>query len=66
MSDIEEFITLCTTIRSNQDYDNFVNRYGVRRTDPLFWKMADWFQDIYQSNKPILSGLLDLNRYENR
>ncbi|NOY66468.1 MAG: isomerase [Gammaproteobacteria bacterium] len=66
LADVEEFATLCAAIRTNEDYDKFVDRYGVRRTDPFFWEMADWFQDIYQTNKPIMSGLFDLNRYENR
>ncbi len=66
LSDIEEFSKRCAAIRNNKDYENFVDQYGVRRTNPLFWELADWFQDDYKLKKPISSGLFDLNRYHNR
>jgi len=65
-SEVEAFAKLCAAIRNHDDYEKFVDRYGVRRTDPKFWALADWFQDEYARNKPIASGLLDLNRYHNR
>ena len=49
-----------------EEYERFVSVYGVRRTNPGYWAMADWFQDQYLREKPILAGLLDLNRYQNR
>ena len=66
LSEIEDFTKHCATIRNHKDYEKFVDKYGVRRTDPVFWELADWFQDEYQRNKPVLSGLFDLNRYQNR
>ncbi len=66
LSDIEEFSKRCAAIRNNKDYEKFVDQYGVRRTNPLFWELADWFQDDYKRKKPISSGLFDLNRYHNR
>jgi len=66
LSDIGDFTRRCAAIRNNGDYEKFVDRYGVRRTDPAFWAMADWFHDEYARNKPVLSGLFDLNRYQNR
>ena len=65
LEDIDEFSKICASIRNKQDYEQFVDRYGVRRTNPLFWEVSDWFQDKYKYNKPILSGLFDLNRYQN-
>ncbi len=41
-------------------------RYGLRRTDPEFGVVSDWFNDKYARDQPVLSGLFDLNRYENR
>ncbi len=64
-SDIENFTRRCAAIRNHKDYDKFVDLYGVRRTNPAFWEMADWFQDEYRRNKPVRSGLFDLNRYQN-
>lgn len=66
LSEIEEFAERCSAIRNRLDYESFVDRYGVRRTNPAFWELADWFQDEFKRNKLILSGLFDLNRYENR
>ena len=66
LSEIEDFTKHCATIRDHKDYEKFVDKYGVRRTSPEFWELADWFQDEYARNKPVLSGLFDLNRFQNR
>ncbi|NOY16154.1 MAG: isomerase [Gammaproteobacteria bacterium] len=66
LSEIENFTKLSTAIRNHNDYEKFVDQYGVRRTNPEFWELADWFQDKYRQNKPVLSGLFDLNRIHNR
>ncbi len=66
ISEIEDFTRLNAAIRNTDDYEKFVDRFGVRRTNPEFWALADWFQAHYKKNKPILSGLFDLNRIHNR
>jgi len=66
LSEIDDFAARCAEIRTHKDYEKFVDRYGVRRTDPAFWELADWFQDEFARNKPVTSGLYDLNRYQNR
>ncbi len=66
LSEIGEFTKRCAAIHNHDDYKKFVDQYGVRRTNPAFWEMADWFQDEYSQNTPVLSGLFDLNRYQNR
>mgnify|MGYP000019416243 CR=1 FL=1 len=45
---------------------SFIALYGVRRTNTGFWEIADWFHDQYARERPVLSGLFDLNRYRNR
>lgn len=65
-SEIDAFTERCAEIRNHKDYERFVDRYGVRRTNPGFWATADWFQAEYARNKPVVSGLFDLNRYQNR
>ena len=64
-SDIESFTKQCASIHNQQDYDNFVNKYGIRRTSSNYWETADWFQEEFKRNKAVLSGLFDLNRYKN-
>ncbi len=66
LSEIEEFAKHCAAIRNQEEYKQFVDRYGVRRTHPEFWQTADWFQNELARNKLVLSGLFDLNRYHNR
>ncbi|VAW83822.1 Fatty acid cis/trans isomerase [hydrothermal vent metagenome] len=65
LSEIDDFTKRCAAIRNHEDYEKFVDQYGVRRTHPEFWAVADWFQDELARKKPILSGLFDLNRYQN-
>ncbi len=66
LSEIEIFSKRCAAIRTAKDYEKFVDQYGVRRTNPVFWELADWFQNNERQRKPVLSGLFDLNRYQNR
>jgi hypothetical protein len=63
---IDDFTSRYIAIRDREDYEKFVALYGVRRTDTDFWEIADWFHDQYAREKPVLSGLFDLNRYRNR
>ena len=65
LADINGFTESCAAIRNHTDYEKFVDRYGIRRNNPVFWKMADWFQNQALKEKPIRSGLFDLNRYQN-
>lgn len=65
LSEIDDFAKRCAAIRNYGDYKKFVDQYGVRRTNPEFWDLADWFQDAQARSKLVLSGLFDLNRYQN-
>jgi hypothetical protein len=66
LADVDRFADQYAAIRGEEEYERFVERYGVRRTHPRFWETADWFHRQYGREKPRLSGLFDLNRYENR
>jgi len=66
LEDIEAFVADYNAIKNRQQYEAFVAHYGQRRTSEDFWKHADWFKEQYAREQPILSGLFDLNRYENR
>ena len=63
LSEVGDFARQCAAIRTEDDYEAFVERYGVRRTSPLFWQTADWFHDQSAREKPVRSGLFDLSRY---
>jgi len=66
LDDIEKFVTEYNAITNREQYEIFVARFGVRRTDERFWEMSDWFNAQYKREQPVLSGIFDLNRYQNR
>lgn len=66
LSELETFVELCASIHNDSDYEKFVDKYGIRRTNDKFWKMSDWFIEKHLRNRPISAGLFDLNRYQNR
>jgi len=66
LSQVGDFAERYAAIRDRTDYERFVGVFGVRRTRSSFWETADWFQDYYAAQQPVLSGLFDLNRYRNR
>jgi hypothetical protein len=66
LDDIERFVGEYNVIEKRQQYEEFVARYGLRRTSEDFWLHADWFNQQYAREQPILSGIFDLNRYQNR
>ena len=63
---IEKFVEDYNAIANRMQYEDFVARYGKRRTSEDFWEHADWFNEQYKREKPKLSGIYDLNRYQNR
>jgi hypothetical protein len=43
----------------------FLDRYGVRRSDPAFWGEFDRFEDAFPRLDKTVAGVLDLSRYIN-
>lgn len=66
LDDIEAFVSEYNSMKNRQEYEVFVAHYGQRRTSENFWEHADWFKGQYAREQPRLSGLFDLNRYQNR
>lgn len=66
LDQIEGFVEEYNAIKNRQQYEVFVAHYGQRRTSEDFWEHADWFKQQYAREQPRLSGIFDLNRYENR
>ena len=64
--ELPRFIDAVQSLGSEADYTSLVDRYGVRRTAPWFWKLNDDIHANYRSSFPSEAGLFDLNRYENR
>ena len=64
--DIEQFTNLLRNIRSETDYINLLDKFGVRRSSERFWSFSDQVHQWYKNSFPIEFGLLDYNRFENR
>ena len=58
-----EFVESLKAVRSEKEWLAFVEAYGVRRSSPVFWATADFFQDVVMRGTATSGGLLDLNRY---
>jgi len=66
LESLDDFITTYSAITNRQQYEIFIARYGIRRTDERFWQLSDWFNAEYRREQPELAGVFDLNRYQNR
>ncbi len=65
LAELDEFVRHISTIADAADYEALVVRFGIRRTNPAFWALADHFQDKALQQQPLHGGILDLSRYHN-
>lgn len=65
-SDLPKLVEAIHTLQSEQDYQQLLDRYGVRRTHPEFWAFSDRLHQLQASQQPERAGILDYNRFENR
>jgi len=59
------FVLAMESARDAQQFEKIVDRWGVRRSHPLFWQ---YFHDLSRyvlETTPVEAGVLDMNRYEN-
>ncbi|WP_101758799.1 fatty acid cis/trans isomerase [Oceanicoccus sp. KOV_DT_Chl] len=63
---LPDFVSRMSTLSSEQDYQQLLRLYGIRRNDKQFWAFSDAIHDHYLQSRPITAGLLDFNRIENR
>jgi hypothetical protein len=65
-NNLPAFIDQVRHLSSEQEYGEFVKRFGIRRTSAQFWALSDDINADYARTMPIEAGLLDYNRLENR
>ncbi|MGV7228769.1 MAG: fatty acid cis/trans isomerase [Nitrospirales bacterium] len=65
-AELEDFVSAVEGLGSEEDYQALLSRFGIRRSNPDFWKHSDAIQAVYQNASPIEAGLFDYNRLENR
>jgi hypothetical protein len=61
--ELPDFFDLLTNFDGSPEHLERFNQYGVNRGDDDFWVMYDWFQERFNREHPVRSGLFDLNRY---
>lgn len=65
-ADLPDFAERIKSLQSEADYKALRDLYGVRRTNPDFWKFSDKLLNEYRNSETAEAGLLDYNRLENR
>jgi hypothetical protein len=65
LEEIDAFAAELRAVANEADLEGFVARYGIRRTDPRFWAMADWLRGDLARRNPAEAGVYDLGRYGN-
>jgi hypothetical protein len=63
-SEMQAFVDGVAKLESESDYAALVQRFGVRRNDPWFWRLSDKLHEMMRRQDPLSAGLLDFNRYE--
>jgi len=61
--DIDLFAKNVSNLKSTADYEQLVDRFGVRRSNQKFWSFFDEINSIHHASDPRRSGALDLTRF---
>ncbi|NWD25331.1 fatty acid cis/trans isomerase [Pseudomonas yamanorum] len=62
---VPAFVAAMENAKDANRFEKIVDRWGIRRSHPLFWQ---YFLDLSQyirETTPVEEGVLDMNRYEN-
>lgn len=62
-AEVESFVKAMRAINSHRGYQKFVQKFGVRRTSPRFWRTYDSLHEVFKSKDPVEFGFIDLTRY---
>ena len=63
--EVEEWVGAMQQAQSSTAFESIVERWGIRRTHPEFWR---YFHDLSAhigETEPVEAGVLDMNRYQN-
>jgi len=62
---VAEFVAAMEQARDASAFATLVERWGIRRTHPEFWRYFHDMSAYIQQTEPLEAGVLDMNRYEN-
>ncbi|HUE92725.1 fatty acid cis/trans isomerase [Pseudomonas sp.] len=60
-----EFVAALEQARDSVAFEKVVERWGIRRTHPEFWRYFHDMSAYIQQTEPVEAGVLDMNRYQN-
>ncbi|MDD0843971.1 fatty acid cis/trans isomerase [Pseudomonas sp. Gutcm_11s] len=64
-SEVPEFVSTMEQVRDPQAFDKLVERWGIRRSHPEFWRYFHDLSAYIRETEPTEAGVLDMNRYRN-
>ncbi len=62
-SQVGLFASDIAKMNTQEDYNTLIERYGVHRNAPWFWRVSDKFHQMAKEQDPVAAGLFDYNRY---
>lgn len=63
--EVPEFVARMQQAQDAKAFEQIVDRWGVRRSHPLFWQYFHDLSRYIHETTPVEEGVLDMNRYEN-
>ncbi|WP_069866173.1 fatty acid cis/trans isomerase [Pseudomonas citronellolis] len=60
-----DFVLALEQVQSQESFDKVVERWGIRRSNPQFWRYFHDLDAYLRETEPVEAGILDMNRYEN-
>ena len=63
---ISNFVDAVSKLKTESDYANLLDTYGIRRTNANFWQHSDMVHSAYKKVDPVNYGVFDYGRLENR
>ncbi len=63
--DLPDFFDILANLdeTNKEETQKRFDKYGINRAEKDFWEHYDWFQERFNKDQPVQSGLFDLNRY---
>ncbi|MCF5076166.1 peptidylprolyl isomerase [Pseudomonas syringae] len=63
--EVPAFVAQMERAKDAKRFEAIVDRWGVRRSHPLFWRYFHDLSRYVRETAPLEEGVLDMNRYEN-
>ena len=62
---VDDFSMAMQAASRPEDFEKIVQRWGVRRTHPEFWRLFHDYTAYVREQEPLEAAILDMSRYQN-